>query len=289
MNSQSGVQNPANVNILIRLIIVTMLPIILNICVLIIVFPFSCFAGPLFSLCCKSVPAVIAAMAHMSGVFNHLIIFEAIWILEGYNFSRALILLIASTFITRVLFQFIKLALLSREFKEDNSNRAWWSGSWFGLGKYILTQPPREFIVKITEMSLFTADFIIGHLIMFTLTPLFIIPRIDHWHSCLIMWINPKRSLRGPIRSISIEKSRKKKATRYALLYLIMILFFTIIFIVPIISAIFFKDFVSNEVVESSWGLIQPSHQDNNDTGARAPRTIITAKPSEMNFSTFWI
>lgn len=289
MNSQSGVENPEEVNLLIRLVIVTICPIVLNTIVLIIVFPLSLFAGPILSLCCTKIPSVLAAISHLFAVFIHIITFEMIWVLEGFNFSRTLILFTSSIFLQRCLIQACKLFFLSREMKEDRSNRAWWSGKWFELGKYAFTQPLREFIVKISEMSLFSGDFFIGHGILISLTPILFVPYIDHWHSCMIMWISPMNRLRGPIYTVSKEKKRKVEAGKYAILYFTIIFFFAAILIAPIVVSKHFEDVVNSMLPEESFGLIQPNHQDNNDTGSRAPHTIMLTKPAEKEFTTFWI
>jgi 1,3-beta-glucan synthase len=289
MNSQSGVENPEEVNLIFRLIIVTIFPILLNTLILLFIFPLSLFAGPLLSLCCNKISSILAAIAHFGGVIVHVITFELVWVLEGFNFSRALILFISSIFLQRSLFQCCKLILLSREMKEDLSNRAWWSGKWILLGKYAFTQPLREFVVKINEMSLFSADFFIGHGILILLTPLLIVPYIDHWHSCMIMWINPMRKLRQPIFTVSNERRRKREASKYAVLYFCTLLFFAIILIAPIIVSMQFEKTFTDMLPSETYGLIQPNHQNNNDTGERAPSTVLRKTPTEKKFTTFWI
>lgn len=289
MNSQSGVENPEDVNILIRFLIVTFGPIIINALVLIIIFPLSLFAGPILSCCCTRIPSVLAAISHLCAVFIHIITFEVIWILEGFNFSRTLILFTASAFFQRFLFQAIKLLFLSRELKEDRSNRAWWSGKWIELGKYAFTQPLREFIVKIGEMSLFSCDFFVGHSILISLTPILFLPYVDHWHSSMIMWISPMSHLRGQIYSMSREKKRKIEATKFAILYFANIVFFAAVLIVPIVISKHFEDHVNAILPAESFGLIQPNKQDNNDTGTRAPLSILLSKPEEKEYTTFWI
>ena len=74
---------------------------------------------------------------------------------------------------------------LSREFKHDESNRAWWTGKWWGigLGTHAMSQPAREFVVKIIELGLWTSDFILCHLILFILTPPLLIPYVDRLHA----------------------------------------------------------------------------------------------------------
>lgn len=289
LNSQSGVEYPVDVQILIRLVAVTLAPIILNALVLILILPLSCFAVPILGFCCMKVSSVLAALAHLSSVFVHIITFEAIWVLEGFSFTRTLILLTASIFNMRVIFQASKLLFLSRELKENNSNRAWWSGNWLTLGRLALTQPLREFIVKVSEMSLFAADFVIVHVIMITLTPILLIPYADHWHSCLMMWIKPHKVLKSPIRTISNVRSRRREASKYAVLYLIVICFFVALLVAPAIGGKYVNDYLPDDITELSHGLVQPNRQDNNDTGPRAPSTIVTITPAPEALSTFLI
>ena len=77
---------------------------------------------------------------------------------------------------------------LSREFKHDETNLAWWTGKWQGrkLGSSAMAQPAREFIVKIVEMSLWTSDFILAHILLFIMTPPLFIPFVDKIHSMML-------------------------------------------------------------------------------------------------------
>lgn len=289
MNSQSGVENPQDVHLLFRLILVTLCPLVLNSLILVLILFFSLLTGPVLGICCKKFPGVLAATAHIGAILAHVITFELILVLESFSFCRALILFISATFIQRSIMQIIKLLLLSRELKEDLSNRAWWSGKWVHLGKYALTQLFREFIVKISEMSLFAADFCIGHAILIVLTPALFVPYIDHWHSCMIMWINPLYKLRQPIFTTSREKMRKREASKYAALYFANLLFFAIILLTPMVVTLGFEDHLVKMLPQESYGLIQPNHQDNNDTGTRAPKHIMRSKPAVKTVSTFWL
>lgn len=77
---------------------------------------------------------------------------------------------------------------LSRELQHDETNRAWWTGKWYGrgLGNKAMVQPAREFVVKIVEMSLWSSDFLLGHLLLFILTPPLFIPFVDRLHSTML-------------------------------------------------------------------------------------------------------
>jgi 1,3-beta-glucan synthase len=93
---------------------------------------------------------------------------------------------IAVISVQRCIFKILIAVFLSREFKHDETNRAWWTvsqvdfachgyrteatcnaiqGVWFnrGLGSHVLSQPAREFVVKVIEMGLYSADFLACH------------------------------------------------------------------------------------------------------------------------------
>ena len=95
---------------------------------------------------------------------------------------------IAIIAIQRAVQKILISVFLSREFKHDETNRAWWTGKWYGrrLGSHAMTQPAREFVVKIVEMSLWSSDFLLGHLLLFLMTPPLFIPFIDRLHSTML-------------------------------------------------------------------------------------------------------
>lgn len=102
-----------------------------------------------------------------------------------WNFSHAVLGLIAAVAIQRAVHKVLISVFLSREFKHDETNRAWYTGKWYGrgLGADAMSQPAREFIVKIIEVSLWSSDLIIGHILLFMLTPPMFIPYFDRIHA----------------------------------------------------------------------------------------------------------
>ena len=90
--------------------------------------------------------------------------------------------------VQRAIQKILIAVFLSREFKHDETNIAWWSGKWYGrgLGSSALSQPAREFVVKIVEMSLWSSDFLLGHILLIVLTPPIFIPFIDRLHSTML-------------------------------------------------------------------------------------------------------
>jgi 1,3-beta-glucan synthase len=199
INSGTGVDEEHNPGIdirptasLIRLAAIAFGPIAINAGVAIGFFGMACCMGPLFSMCCKKFGAVLAAIAHGIAVVMLLAFFEAMYFLEGWSFPKTVLGMIAVVAIQRFIFKLIIALALSREFRADTSNIAWWTGKWYALGWHTLSQPGREFLCKITEMGFFAADFWLGHIILFLLLPALLVPYIDKFHSVMLFWLRPR-------------------------------------------------------------------------------------------------
>lgn len=87
-----------------------------------------------------------------------------------------------------------------------------------------MSQPAREFVVKIIELSLWSSDLLLGHFLLFMLTPPILIPYIDRLHAMVLCKINyyldaistdQRVSLAAPIETDScpIVLSEAEKAT----------------------------------------------------------------------------
>ncbi|KAL2072324.1 hypothetical protein VTL71DRAFT_11667 [Oculimacula yallundae] len=192
INSQVGVDQrdgrnanlptPYQPNILIRIAIVAFAPIAINAGVLLMMFSMACCMGPVLSMCCKKFGTVLAAIAHGTAVVMLLVFFEVMFFLEGFVFSKALLGMIASTAIQRFIYKLIISLALTREFKTDTSNIAFWTGKWYSMGWHSVSQPAREFLCKITELGMFAGDFVLGHILLFIMLPVLAIPHVDKAH-----------------------------------------------------------------------------------------------------------
>jgi 1,3-beta-glucan synthase len=49
-----------------------------------------------------------------------------------------------------------------------------------------MSQPAREFIVKIVEMSLWGSDFLLAHILLIIMTPGILIPFVNRIHSTML-------------------------------------------------------------------------------------------------------
>jgi 1,3-beta-glucan synthase len=112
--------------------------------------------------------------------------------LEGIDFAKAVLGMIAAAAIQRFVYKLIIALTLTREFKTDTSNIAFWTGKWYSMGWHSVSQPAREYVCKITELGMFAGDFVLGHLILFSMLPIIAIPRVDKLHSVMLFWLRPR-------------------------------------------------------------------------------------------------
>ncbi|KAH7029328.1 beta-1,3-glucan synthase catalytic subunit [Microdochium trichocladiopsis] len=237
INAQTGVI--ANVSTakptaaLLRVAVCALAPIAINMAVLAAMFAMACCAGPLLSMCCKKFGSVLAAIAHGFAVVMMLVFFEAMYILQGFQFRPALLGLIAMVAIQRFVFKIITSLALTREMKTDQSNIAFWTGKWYSMGWHSISQPAREFLCKITELSMFAGDFILGHTLLFFMLPVILIPKADMLHSTMLFWLRPSRQIRPPIYSMKQSKLRRRRVIRFSILYFVMLVVFLALLIAP--------------------------------------------------------
>ena len=281
INAQTGVKNhPKATNSLIRLAAVAFGPIAINAGVLGGLFGMACCMGPLLSMCCKKFGSVLAAIAHGTSVIMLLAFFEVMFFLEGWVFAKALLGMIAVVALQRFIFKLIIGLALTREFKSDSSNIAWWNGKWYAMGWHSFSQPGREYLCKITELGMFAADFILGHILLFFMLPVIAIPYVDKFHSVMLFWLRPRyvllqslgdeprlllcsRQIRPPIYSLKQSKLRKRRVIRFAMLYFIMFIIFIALIVGPIVAGKFMGKLPSIPMQ-----LLQPTGQNNNDTSS---------------------
>lgn len=107
--------------------------------------------------------------------------------------SHAVLGLITIIAVQRAVHKILIAAFISREFKHDETNRAWWTGRWYGrgLGAHAMSQPAREYFVKIIELSLWSSDFLLGHFLLFILSPPLLVPYIDRLHATMLCELPP--------------------------------------------------------------------------------------------------
>lgn len=310
-------------NAILRIAIVAFAPIGVNAGVAGMFFAMACCMGPIFSMCCKKFGSVLAAIAHAIAVIVLMVIFIALFVLESFSWARTISGVIAAMAIQRFIYKLIISLALTREFKHDQSNIAWWTGKWYNMGWHSMSQPGREFLCKITELGYFAADFILGHVILFFMLPVLAIPYADKFHSVILFWLRPRyvlfcvprssvssltsfssRQIRPPIYSLKQSKLRKRRVVRFAILYFVMLVVFVVLIAAPLVI----RDMssISYSIRHSLWnmlgvkgsgglGLLQPLDAGLNDTatyytgshlpaGYKSPRESVTPTAGDGNF-----
>ncbi|KAI0243644.1 1,3-beta-D-glucan synthase [Massospora cicadina] len=250
----AGYKSLAKSSGIMKAAVVALVPIVLNAAILVVLFPVSLFLGPILSMCAKSFGGIVAAVAHAWSVINLVLVVVVLSVLENYDLSRTVLGLTAAMFIQRFIFALLMFLFLTREFGHDGVNCAWWTGRWItaGLGWMTVTQPLREFVCKVVELSLFATDFIIAHLILMTLAPFTLIPFMDKAHSTMLFWLSPSRQIRPPIFSIRQKSIRRRRSILYGLLFVMVSLFLIITLIVPpAVGSILLKFFHRDSLLKS--------------------------------------
>ena len=99
-----------------------------------------------------------------------------------------------------------------------------------------MSQPAREFIVKIVELGLWSSDFLLAHILLLILTPFTLIPYVDVFHATLLcksltthlavlltvcsVWLRPSKQIRAPLYSMKVKKQRQWIVIKYGIVYL---------------------------------------------------------------------
>ncbi|KAJ8520405.1 hypothetical protein ONZ45_g2795 [Pleurotus djamor] len=229
---------------LIRIAVVSIGPVVWNAAVLLVLFFISLFLGPMMESWIKF-GSVMAALAHGLGLFGLVAFFEFFWFLELWDASHAVLGVICTVAVQRAIQKFLISVFLTREYKHDETNRAWWTGKWYGrgLGNSAMSQPAREFIVKIVEMSLWTSDFLLGHILLIILTPPILIPFVNQLHSTMLFWLRPSKQIRAPLFSTKQKRTRRWLVIKYTFVYLLVVSFIASLIVLPVL----FRDRITFE------------------------------------------
>ncbi|KAJ7248158.1 1,3-beta-glucan synthase [Mycena haematopus] len=221
---------------LVRIAVIALGPIAWNAVVLLVLFLVSLFLGPMLDSVFPRFGSVIAAIAHILGTMGMIGFFEFLWVLELWNVSHAVLGLIAVISIQRAIHKILISVFLSREFKHDETNRAWWTGRWYGrgLGSHLMSQPAREFVVKIIELSLWSSDLILGHILLLMLTPPVLIPYFDRLHATMLFWLRPSKQIRAPLYSIKQRRQRRWIIIKYGILYVFVVALIIVLIALPV-------------------------------------------------------
>ncbi|KAI0934337.1 1,3-beta-D-glucan synthase [Taiwanofungus camphoratus] len=231
--NRDGKQNPSP---LIRIVVISIGPVVWNAAVLLTLFFVSLFLGPMMESWTKFA-SVMAAFAHFLSLVGLIAFFEFFWFLELWDASHAVLGVVSIIAIQRSVQKILISVFLSRELKTDETNRAWWSGKWYGrgLGNSALSQPAREYVVKIVEMSLWSSDFLLAHILLILLAPPTLIPFIDKAHSTMMFWLRPSKQIRPPLFSTKQKRQRRWIVVKYTFVFAVVVAVLAALIVLPVV------------------------------------------------------
>ncbi|KAH8833637.1 glycosyltransferase family 48 protein [Flagelloscypha sp. PMI_526] len=237
VKSFPGVDGKFSPTPLIRILVIAIGPLVFNAAILLVQFVISLMFGTLLQSIAPRFGSLMAFVTHMLGVIGMVGFFELLWYLERWTVKNAVLGLIAAIAIQRAIHKILIAVFLSREYKHDETNRAWWTGRWYGrgLGNSTMIQPAREFVVKILEVSLWSSDLVIAHLLLFMLTPAILIPYIDRLHATVLFWLRPSKQIRAPLYSVKQKRQRRWIIAKYSLVYIGAIATFAVLIVLPVL------------------------------------------------------
>jgi 1,3-beta-glucan synthase len=126
------VKNGTEPGALLRIILMSIGPIVCNAVTLLAIFLASLIVGCPFGSKFSKFGSVMAGVAHTLSVVTFCAFFEIFWMLEDWRFDRVILGLIASFSVQRLVFKLLIALFLSREIGHDGTNRGWWTGNWRG-------------------------------------------------------------------------------------------------------------------------------------------------------------
>ncbi|PAV18330.1 glycosyltransferase family 48 [Pyrrhoderma noxium] len=149
--------------------------------------------------------SVIAFIANISVLVGVVGFFEFLWFLELWNGSHAVLGMIAVIFIERAIHKILISVFLSREFKHDETNRAWWTGKWYGRG--LGAHAMRYFLLFMLAIPL-------------------LVPYIDQIHATGLFWLRPSRQIRAPLYLLEQKRQRRRIVIEYGIIFLFILALF---------------------------------------------------------------
>lgn len=96
----------------------------------------------------------------------------------------------------------------------------------------------------------------------------------------MLFWFKPTKQFREPILSKRQRRKRKLKILKYSVLFFTLMLCFIALILAPVLAESYIPNF-RRQLPSFIAEIIQPNHQNNNDTGDNAPRTVLKAKPNQ--------
>ncbi|AET37842.1 uncharacterized protein Ecym_2089 [Eremothecium cymbalariae DBVPG len=223
--------------VVMRIVILSALPIALDAAWLLILFATSMSLGPMMKKTAPSFAKVMSSIAHGFGIISHVVSFGIMCVLQKWDLNFIIVSLLTATLLESLFLSIIGLLDFSSNKYAEKSNFAWWSGQWFKeeVTWRLCIEPLFEYIRKILELSWFCADFVLGHLLLFFQIPILLVPNVNKIHSFMLFWKKAGYQIRPLLFSRKIKKKRQRIARLYSIIFVVMLAIFVVLFVSPLV------------------------------------------------------
>lgn len=268
ITSQTGVRDSMATDPILRVLILALFPILINLVFLLAFFPVSLVFSNMFRKWFPKFPSFISGFVLVCGILSVIITVQLNIVLHEWNLVRSLCAFVSVIKLQKWLRNVIYVTVLTKELAVPHVNQAWWTGKWKidGLGWTSFFQVFREFVVKLSELTTFGYDFLLGTCIYAAMAPLALAPFADKLHTLMLFWLKPSRVIRDPILSKRQRRRRNFTVAKYSMVFFMIIAILGAIFIGPFFMSSSVPNLVSS-VPFFLAPLFQPTGHPNNDTG----------------------
>lgn len=215
-------------NTILRLGVIAGLPIAMDISILVVVGLFALNVGaveriigvlPHCGHARKKVmtPVIVGGLLRILSTLRLLLFFDACLVLHNYRVIPSFLGAISGYRVQSQFLEVIYLVLL-RGGTTQPASWCWLAGTWSFHCTSVwssLVTFLRETANKFGEAASFGSDFLIGHMLLFVLLLVSLIPRVDKWHSVMLFWWNPRELGQGESR---ITRRQTRSARRRSVL-----------------------------------------------------------------------
>ncbi|KAJ7598176.1 hypothetical protein C8J56DRAFT_1020178 [Mycena floridula] len=149
--------------------------------------------------------------------------------------------------------------ILTTEMADSMQNM---TGRWYGrgFGAQAFLQAVRKYVVKIIELSLWSSDLLLGHLLLLMLSPPLLIPGFDRLHAVMLFWLRPSKQIRASLYSMKQSSQRRAILIKYGIVLLALTFFILMIVLHELIP--FFNSFSLLLFVRKLTSTLQRRHSE---------------------------
>lgn len=214
-------QSEFETNALLRLLLVTLIPVAANISIVATFFVLSIM---LHLGGCTQYAKTLAMTVHTLSLLSLIMSWWILYIFENQTFLSTLLGASAVYGLHMLLGTILTVFVVRRQRSKAKTNDPWWTGDWrsASLGWKAPLVMVEEFIVKaVIEPFDYCYDFLTCHAILAVQVPFLIVPGIDKLHTLFLMWLRPSVTAAAHRTAILNRKRATRRIARcFSLVFL---------------------------------------------------------------------